>query len=114
MDMYGPSKSTGVKSVMALLPMWLDDFPMNRLPKLLGAIHDKMVFGTKVPLPSVARETSTFSTDMWRGPMWLNTNYMVAEALLSKNLTREAHALMNATLAVVHDNYNKYGVIFEF
>jgi len=114
MDMYGPSKSTGVKSVVALLPMWLDDFPMSRLPKLLDAMHDEMVFGTKVPLPSVARETSTFSIDMWRGPMWLNTNYMVAEALLSKNETQEAITLMQASVDVVLDNYQKYGVIFEF
>eukprot|EP00928_Gymnodinium_smaydae_P032783 TRINITY_DN23658_c0_g1_i1.p1 TRINITY_DN23658_c0_g1~~TRINITY_DN23658_c0_g1_i1.p1 ORF type:complete len:643 (+),score=57.77 TRINITY_DN23658_c0_g1_i1:39-1967(+) len=114
MDMHGPRQSTGVKSVMALLPMWLDDFPMSRLPKLLDAIHDKKLFGTKVPLPSVARETSTFSTDMWRGPMWLNTNYMIAEALLSKNETHEAIALMRASVDVVFENYKKYGVIFEF
>merc|ERR1712187_267123 len=39
---------------------------------------------------------------------------MVAEALLGKNETQEAIALMNATLAAVSENYNKYGVLFEF
>mmetsp|Transcript_39838 Transcript_39838/g.70038 ORF Transcript_39838/g.70038 Transcript_39838/m.70038 type:complete len:694 (+) Transcript_39838:83-2164(+) len=108
------STFSDVKAVSGLLPMWLNDMPKERMPKLLAAIRDPNVFGTKVPLASVAKETEGFSTDMWRGPMWVNTNYMVSLALLERKEKAEAIKLIIATLDCVNDNYKKYGVIFEF
>ena len=55
-----------VLAVSSLLPLWLDDMPAGRLPKILAVLRDPTKFGTVVPLPSVARDTPTFSTDMWR------------------------------------------------
>tara|TARA_B100000787_G_C15968867_1_gene196434 strand:+ start:416 stop:523 length:108 start_codon:yes stop_codon:yes gene_type:complete len=31
---------------------------------------------------------------MWRGPMWVNSNYMVALALIDRGAAAEATALM--------------------
>jgi hypothetical protein len=55
-----------------------------------------------------------FSTDMWRGPMWLNTNYHVVLALRAQNQTAAAVELMKATLDQVKLQYERHGVLFEF
>eukprot|EP00947_MAST-08B_sp_MAST-8B-sp1_P004599 g4599.t1 len=73
-----------VEAVTGLLPLWLPNLPAERVAPLLAAINDPARFGTPVPLPSVAARTAHFSTDMWRGPMWLNTNFMVSLGLLSQ------------------------------
>ena len=105
--------STVVAST-ALLPLWLDDLPPARLPRLIAALHDPHVFDTKVPLPSIGRAMPSFGTDMWRGPMWVNSNYMTALALVERGATQEAKRLLTATLDAMQDAYLRYGVIFEF
>lgn len=133
-----------IEAVSGLLPLWLPDLPHGRLQRLLDAISDPTRFGTKVcaarlhpsilhwplhascverhpfpvrrqvPLPSVARRTPSFSTDMWRGPMWLNTNYHVALALISQNRSSVARDIVRSTLTAVQDSYQAHGVLFEF
>ena len=103
-----------VEAVSGLLPLWLPDLPLARLSPLLAALDDPQRLGTAVPLPSVARRTPNFSTDMWRGPMWLNTNYMVALALLSQNATEPARRLVRSSLATAKAAYDQHGVLFEF
>ena len=103
---------SGVVASTALLPLWLDDIPPQRVPKLIAALHDPTFFGTKVPIPSTGRSMPTFSTDMWRGPMWVNSNYMTALALEARGAVAEAHALIDATLQPMQEAYLKYGAIF--
>ena len=105
---------SGVVASTALLPLWLDDLPPDRLPRLLAALKDPKSFGTAVPIPSVGRAMPSFGTDMWRGPMWVNSNYMVSLALGARGAKAEAAALMRATLDAMQAAYLRYGVIFEF
>lgn len=53
----------------ALLPLWLEDIPRERIPRLIDALHDPRRFGTRTPLPSTGRAMAQFGTDMWRGPV---------------------------------------------
>jgi hypothetical protein len=108
------ARLSAVVASTALLPLWLDDLPKERLPRLLSALKDPQLFGTKVPIPSVARSESTFSTDMWRGPMWVNSNYMIALALIDRGARSEAKELIEATLGAMQDAYMRLGAIFEF
>ena len=95
--------------------MWLPDLPAERLPHLLDAMNDEVHgFNSSAPLATVSLDTKSFSTDMWRGPMWMNTNWHVALALIDRGENQTAAKLLRRTLDVVLDNYEKYGVIFEF
>lgn len=98
---------TGIKAVTAFLPLWLPDIPTARVATLLSKMQDPKTFATPVPLPSVSLDTELFSTDMWRGPMWLNTNYMVALALSERGEDAAARKLMQATVDCVLKYYNK-------
>jgi len=103
-----------VKAVTGFLPLWLPDIPLERLDMLMATMNDPKTFKTAVPLPSASVDTTNFSTDMWRGPMWLNTNWMVALGLKEHGRHSDAVALMQATLDCVQKYYDNYGVIFEF
>ena len=103
-----------VRAVSGLLPLWLPDIPADRVTALVSTLLDPDLFDSTVPLPSVAANSSTFSTDMWRGPMWINTNYHIVLALMEKNHTSLARSLMERTVDVVGDWYARFGVLFEF
>ena len=109
-----PPTLSKVEASTALLPLWLPDVPKQRVRGLVSALHDPRRFGTAVPIASVGRSQPSFSTDMWRGPMWVNSNYMVALALLARGARDEARDLMEATLGAMQEAYLRYGVIFEF
>jgi len=106
MDLFsGPTPKPGfssVKAVTGLMPLWLPDLPKDRLPKLLAALNDETHgFNASAPLATVALDTDGFSTDMWRGPMWLNTNWHVALALLEQREQATAVKLLRRTVDVV-------------
>jgi neutral trehalase len=65
-------------------------------------------------VPSVAVSDPTFGSDMWRGPVWINYNYMIIRGLIDYGYTEEAAALRQATLGAIEHWYARSGCIFEF
>ena len=55
-------------------PLMLPNVTSDRVEKLVQQLNDTATFGTRVPLPTVAASDPTFSTNMWRGAMWINVN----------------------------------------
>ena len=106
MDLFsGPTPKPGfssIKAVTGLMPLWLPNLPKERLSKLLVALNDETRgFNASAPLATVALDTDGFSTDMWRGPMWLNTNWHIALALLEQGEEATAIKLLRRTVDVV-------------
>ena len=54
------------------------------------------------------------SQDMWRGPMWINTNYFIYLGLKKYGATEAAQNILEATINCVEEWYNKTGVFYEF
>ena len=104
-----------VKSVASFLPMLLDDFPAaERMPAMLEALASPKLFNSTIAIPSVSLDTNEFSTDMWRGPMWINTNYFVYLGLRKYGALEQAKSVLGATLDCVQNWYSRTGVFFEF
>ncbi|NOU68914.1 hypothetical protein GC096_33385 [Paenibacillus sp. LMG 31461] len=103
-----------VKAVSGFMPMLLEDLEETRTERLLAMLHDPKHFGTALPVPSTAVSEVTYSRDMWRGPVWISTNYLIITGLRKQGKEEEANKLAERTIAAVKFWYERHGVIFEY
>jgi hypothetical protein len=113
-DRYPEGELSDVEAVSGFLPLLLNDCPADSVVALAAALVDPRRFGTTAPVPSVSRSHPTFSCDMWRGPMWLNYNYLVILGLRKHGQDELAGMLAARTVAAVQRYYERDGVIYEF
>jgi len=105
---------TGVAAISGLFPLLLEDLPSERVDRLVDALNDPTRFATRAPAPSVAISDPAWSTDMWRGATWINTNYLIIQGLRRHGRIDAATRLRLQTIELVDRYYNTHGVTFEF
>lgn len=76
-------------SISNLAPLMLSSIKPFQVEKLLGLLEDKKWFNTPYPIPSVPANSNMFDPHyrelrLWRGTTWINTNWMINEALLKQ------------------------------
>jgi glycogen debranching enzyme len=113
-DRRPAGERTGVKAATGLLPLLLGDLPRGRANRLVEHLENPEEFATAFPVPSVAASHPAFSTDMWRGPTWVNLNAMIVRGLWAHELREQARRLAETTIEHVRKYYERHGVIFEF
>lgn len=59
-------------------------------------------------------DSGTFCKDMWRGPTWINTNFLVIRGLRRQGLNSQAQRLRDVTLEHVARWYRRTGCLWEF
>ena len=107
-------KSTGVQAVTGFLPLILGDMAADRVQALADALADPSRFGTKLPLPSIAKCQSGYAKDMWQGPVWVNMNWMIGEGLIALGEEALGARLREQTLSAMQSDYELTGSIFEY
>ncbi len=103
-----------VQSVSSFLPLFAEICDEDQCNKLILHLENPDEFGTELPVPSISKKDKTFGTDMWRGPVWLNYNYMIAEGLARYGFDALYEKIKNKTLDTVNLWYNRTGTVFEF
>ena len=98
---------------MRFYPLLADDMPADRVARLVEMLKSKE-FATLVPVPTVATSTFDFSSDLDRGPMWLQQNFYIIRGLRKDGYHAEADRLKAESLSTVRGYYQKWGVVFEF
>ncbi|MDD3926456.1 MAG: trehalase family glycosidase [bacterium] len=103
------------RAVTGFLPLLAGIVPQDRL----GAMIDRYLinreeFWTPMPLATVPRSEPTYCDDMWRGPVWLNVNYMIAVGLVKSGREDLALEIADRVCAIVERNYGQSGVLYEF
>jgi hypothetical protein len=82
---YDRNEQTGTfirsHTIASLIPLAAGVPDEQRAKRLRDVICDASAFGSPIPLPSVALNDPDFEKDMWRGPVWINTAYLVLEGL---------------------------------
>ncbi len=94
-----------------LLPIWLDGLPRQVYDRLIAHLTDPAKFWTRFPLPTVAIDDPHFDPlQMWRGPTWVNINYLFVNALQRRGYPDLARELRRKSLELVmmHDDIYEY------
>ena len=105
---------THVLTPTSFLPLFAGIPTKEQAEKMVKTLTDENLLWTPLPLATVAKSHPTYSTDMWRGGVWLNLNYFVIAGLKKYGFCELAEELKNKTLEAVNKWYKKTGAIFEF
>ncbi len=73
-------------SISNITPIMLPGIKNEQLSRILDLLDNKDWFNTPYPIPSVPAKSPNFDPHydekrLWRGPVWMNTNWMIVEAL---------------------------------
>ncbi len=113
-DRLADGSLSGVASVASFLPLWAGICPPDRAARLVAALTDPARFWTALPVPSIARNSPQYDTDMWRGCSWLNLDWFLWLGLRRYGYAAEAEELRRRVLAAVNKWYLRHGTLFEF
>ena len=103
-----------IKTIAGLFPLFAGVPDKNQAAALVARVMDPAEFNTLIPLPSVGRDDPAYEPDMWRGPVWINTAYLVIVGLEDYGYRKEAAELAWKLVDGVYKTWNKPGQIFEF
>jgi hypothetical protein len=113
-DRHLDGRLSSVQSVVGFLPLLLPDCPPERVDRLVATLQDPTRFAAAHPIPAISLDDPDWSTDMWRGSTWINTNYLVIEGLRRHGRTAEARIIRRATLDLIASHAERAGTTFEF
>lgn len=89
-------------TIVGLMPLLTGSLPNHVTEALVAALSDPARYGTPWGLPTVAASDPDFSPErMWRGPVWVNTNVLVARGLEASGHTHLARRLDERTGALM-------------
>jgi hypothetical protein len=92
-------------TVAGFLPLWPGVAAPARARRLIGHLAEPSGFWPRFPVPSVAVDAPQFDVDRyWKGPTWVNTNWIIIEGLRVYAAHDIAEDLRVRTLALVRDS----------
>ncbi len=103
-----------VQSVASFLPIFAGVCDEMQCKKLIAHLENLDEFGTEFPIPSISKKDKSFGSDMWRGPVWINYNYMISTGLSEYGYVGLSDKIKEKTLAVINEWYNRTGTVYEF
>jgi hypothetical protein len=108
-------KMCEVMASSGFMPLICGAPSQEQAAELAAHLNNPQTFKTAFPIPSISVSCGEFySKDMWRGPVWININWLAARGLRRYGFNSEAEKLERRTMAELEDMYLKYGVFFEF
>jgi putative isomerase len=85
-----------------LFPLLTGRMPAEIAGRLVARLTDKTQFWPRYPVPSVALNDPKYNpNEMWRGPTWVNINYLIIEGLQKAGYPEIARELRHQTLELI-------------
>ena len=103
-----------VSSVASFLPLFAGVCTERQAKLLVKELKNPETFYTEFPIPSISKKDPLFGSDMWRGPVWINYNYMIGEGLLAFGFEELANDIFGKTAKVMNEWYQKNGTVYEY
>jgi glycogen debranching enzyme len=93
----------------SLFPLLTGRLPAAMAQRLVDHLTNPDEFWSTYPVPTVALNDPRYNPlQMWRGPTWLNVNYLLIEGLMRSGYPDVARELRERTLALVAQQDNIY------
>lgn len=91
-----------VLTPFSLLPLLTARLPQTVTERLIAHLTNRSAFWPRYPIPTVAlNDPKCNPQQMWRGPTWVNINYLFIEALQRTGHRQLARELRDRTLELV-------------
>lgn len=98
-----------VLTPFSLYPLWTGRLPRSMSNRLIAHLTNPELFWTRYPLATVAKCDPKYNPNqMWRGPTWVNINYLFCESLARMGYTDLAHELRRRTLDLIMQHNDIY------
>jgi neutral trehalase len=108
-------KMSEVMASSGFLPLICGAPSQEQAAELVSHLNNPDTFKTAFPVPSIAVcNGKYYAKDMWRGPVWINVNWLIARGLRRYGFNAEANALIDRTMQEEEKMYLKHGTFFEF
>jgi len=108
-------KHTPVFSSAGFLPLLCGAASEDQALWLGRHLDDPEMFKTNFPVASIAvRNRDFYAKDMWRGPSWININWLIAEGFARYGMEAQAEAIRTSTRREIERCVEKFGVFFEY
>lgn len=96
-------------TITSLAPLALPNLDGVIVDRLLGHLRNPTTFALPFPVPSVAATEPTFLPGnahgfIWRGPTWINTNWLIGEGLHVHGATKLQQTLLRQTCAMIESS----------
>ncbi len=97
------------------LPLICGAATREQAAMLAGHLRNPDTFATALPVPSIAvRDTAHYAKDMWRGPTWVNVNWLIARGFDRYGMGEVAGDLRRRTVEQIERYAEGFGVFFEY
>lgn len=113
-DLNPSVEHSGIATCVSFLPLFCGIAGKDQAERLVANLKDRTKFNSPLPIPSLAMDNEQFSSDMWRGGVWLNYNYMTIKGLKRYGYNDFADEIKAKTLTAVNKWYDLCGGIYEF
>lgn len=95
-------RPVNVRTPFNLFPLITGRMPGDINARLVAHLIDPKQFWTRFPAPTVALDDPKYNpAQMWRGPTWVNVNYLLVEGLLRTGYASLAQELRRRTLELM-------------
>ena len=96
-------KLSPARCVSGLMPLLLPDLPAEAVEAVLTEARSARFGLAELPVPSYDRTAPDFDTKRyWRGPLWINVNWLLRRGLQVHGFRDEAEDLRTAMVRLVH------------
>jgi len=91
-----------VRTPFNLFPLITGQMPPDISSRLVAHLTDERQFWSRYPVPTVAMDDPKYNPlQMWRGPTWVNVNYLLIEGLQRSGYPDLARDLRQRTLDLI-------------
>ncbi len=112
-DRYHDGDFIRVKTAAAFTPLFAGAATDEQAAAMVEHLQNPREFWTHFPVPSTAISEPAYTKDYWRGPTWINYNYLVMQGLKRYGFSGLAEELRRRTISEIARWYQSEGILFE-